>query len=92
MTIDLTQTEDGATAVLNIPGLSGGEHTVKAVYNGDENHYSNESEDQFEVSKVKPSIDVKPTDIDYGQDEDISITLTGVEGGSAPTGNVLTIW
>ena len=89
--IDLTQTEDGATAVLNIPGLSGGEHTVKAVYNGDENHYSNESEDQFEVSKVKPSIDVKPTDIDYGQDEDISITLTGVEGGSAPTGNVTVI-
>lgn len=90
-TIDLTQTEDGATAVLNIPGLSGGEHTVKAVYNGDDNHYSNQSEDQFEVSKVEPSIDVKPTDIDYGQDEDISITLTGVEGGSAPTGNVTVI-
>ena len=74
-TVDLTQTEDGATAVLNIPGLSGGKHTVKAVYNGDDNHYSNQSENQFEVSKVEPSIDVKPTDIDYGQDEDISITL-----------------
>ena len=90
-TVDLTQTEDGATAVLNIPGLSGGKHTVKAVYNGDDNHYSNQSENQFEVSKVEPSIDVKPTDIDYGQDEDISITLTGVEGGSAPTGNVTVI-
>ena len=90
-TVNLTQTEEGATAVLNIPGLSGGEHTVKAVYNGDDNHYSNQSEDQFEVSKVEPSIDVEPTDIAFGDDEIIKVNVTGVEGGSTPTGNVTVI-
>ena len=89
--IDLTQTEDGATAVLNVSGLSAGKHTVEAVYNGDENHYSNQSEDQFEVSKVEPSMEVTPTDIDYGDDEDISISLTGVDGGAIPTGSVTVV-
>ena len=90
-TIPLTQSEDGGSVEYIVPGLSAGDHTVKVHYNGDDNHYANTAENTFTVSKVEPSMDVKTTDIYYGQVEDITVNLTAADGGSIPTGNVTII-
>ncbi len=87
-TKDLTQISTGGRAVFNVPGLSGGNHTVVAVYNGDDNHYSSSGEDNFTVSKANPTVDVNTSNIDYGEVENITITVNPVEGGETPTGNV----
>ena len=87
-TKDLTQISTGGRVFFNVPGLTGGNHTVVAVYNGDDNHYSSSGEDNFTVSKATPSMDVNTTNIDYGEVENITITVNPVEGGETPTGNV----
>ncbi|WP_458406325.1 Ig-like domain repeat protein, partial [Methanobrevibacter sp.] len=71
-TIELTP--DGR-AVLNVPGLSAGDHVVKVVYNGDDNHYANEGEDNFNVKQAKPAMDINTTNIDYHEVENITVIL-----------------
>ena len=71
----MTQIETGGRAVLNVPGLSAGNHTVKVIYNGDDNHNVSEAEDNFTVSQDKPSMDINVTDIDYHDTENIEIAL-----------------
>ena len=87
-TVDLTQTETGGRAILNVPGLSAGNHTVKVVYNGDDNHYPNEAVDNFTVRQAKPTMEINTDDIDYGETENINVTIAGIEGGVTPTGTV----
>ena len=60
---------------MNVPGLSAGNHTVKVIYNGDDNHNVSEAEDNFTVSQDKPSMDINVTDIDYHDTENIEIAL-----------------
>ena len=87
-TVDLTPTETGGRAVLNVPGISAGDHNVTVVYNGDANHYSSNGTDNFTVSKAKPAMVINTTDIDYHEIENITVNVTGVEGGVTPTGTV----
>ena len=87
-TINLTQTDTGGRAVINVPGLSGGDHTVKVVYNGDDNHNSSEGQDTFNVRKAEPTMEINVNNIDYGDTEKINITVSGVNGGATPTGEV----
>ena len=85
-TIDVFTTTDGV--IYPFEGLLAGNYTVKVEYSGDHNYNDSEDSFDFEVRKVDPTLTENSPDIIYGQDENITVTITGAEGGLAPTGTI----
>ncbi|WP_297979945.1 Ig-like domain repeat protein [uncultured Methanobrevibacter sp.] len=67
--------DERGRAVFNISGLNAGEYEAVAVYNGDVNHKTSDGQDPFNVSRVVPDLNVTAEDIDYGDNETITVTL-----------------
>ena len=82
---------ENGVATVPVDELPAGDYNVTVTYNGDANYTSATSKDEFTVSKAEPDMKIETTDIDYGQDEDIAIDVTGVDGGAVPTGNVTVV-
>jgi len=66
-----------------ISNITRGNYLVKAIYNGDNNYLESSNEFYFEVAKFIPSINVNVSDITYGNDAVITVTLN-----NDATGNV----
>lgn len=66
-----------------ITNITRGNYHIKAVYKGDNNYLESSDEFKFEVGKSTPSINVNVSDITYGDDAVITVTLD-----NDATGNV----
>ncbi|WP_295617798.1 Ig-like domain repeat protein [uncultured Methanobrevibacter sp.] len=74
--------------VYSFEGLLPGNYTVKAEYINDHNYKDSEYTADFEVRKGDPTLTENSPDITYGEDENITVSITGVEGGLSPTGTI----
>ena len=78
----ITQTFD-LNSTLNLYNLSAGLYPISVVFNGDKNYESVSIFDEFNVFGLNPSISIDVGDIDVGDDEIITVTLS-----DDATGNV----
>lgn len=69
--------------IYTITNITRGNYYIKAVYKGDNNYLESSDEFIFEVGKSVPSINVNVSDITYGSDAVITVTLD-----NDATGNV----
>ena len=76
------------TVGVNLADLPVGNYSVNVTYSGDNNFNPSSAVANFSVSKASPSVSVNTTDIDYNTVEPVKFNVTGVDGGSVPTGNV----
>ena len=68
---------------VDLPSL--GNYIFKVIHPED-NYYT---ESEYTIERTEPQINISCEDIDYGQDENISIKVTG--DGETPTGNITVI-
>ena len=75
--INFTDVPVGPDGKVTIPveNLSAGDYDVTVDYSGDDNYNATSGTGSFSVDKIDPSMDVNTTDISYGENETISITL-----------------
>ena len=81
---------DGAFS-FNLTGLAVGEYGVDVTYNGDVNYAPASGKGEFKVDRAVPTVSVGAEDIIYGADETVVVTVSGVESGAVPTGNVTVV-
>ena len=81
---------DGAFS-FNLTGLDVGEYGVDVTYNGDVNYAPASGKGEFKVDRAVPTVSVGAEDIIYGADETVVVTVSGVESGAVPTGNVTVV-
>ena len=62
-------------ATFEIPGLTVGNKTVVATYDGDDNYVANFTTDKFEVSKLTCDVNVIIADIDSGENLTVQVNL-----------------
>ena len=79
---------DSPTFSCTVPGLAAGDYKVTVFYSGDPNYEDSQNNDDFTIDKVSPEIDASTVNIDYTEDETITVTIKPVDGGATPTGNV----
>ena len=65
-----------------IKNVSRGDYYIKAMYNGDDNYLTSETEIKLEVDKFAPSITANIANITYGNDAIIFISLNGNATGN----------
>ena len=79
----------GGVGEINFTDLNVGNYSTVALYHDDVNYMDVEIPISFEVAKATPvSIEISPQNITYGQVENITVTVNGIEGFDIPTGNV----
>lgn len=64
------------TASLSLYGLNSGSYPVTVTYNGDKNHESVSVSAEFKVNPLNVTMDVDTDDINVGDDEKITISLS----------------
>lgn len=81
-------TVSGSTALLTVASLSGGSHSIKAVYGGDSNNATATSSTiTVTAGKATPAISVSSSTASPAAAQSVTLTAT-LSGGSSPTGTV----
>jgi hypothetical protein len=72
--VKYNKTVENNVAIFEITGLTAGDKTVTATYDGDKWYVFNSTTDQFKVNKHSSSVNVTTTDINVGETARINIT------------------
>jgi hypothetical protein len=65
----------GVGETYTIRNITRGDYVVRAVYTGDDYYLSSEDEYIFEIGKLIPALSVDSSDITYGEDTIVNVTL-----------------
>src|SRR5262249_39727895 len=91
-TITLVAGTPTATIITAATGLTGGAHTLTAVYSGDGNYGASTSANVSQtVSKVGTTTTItqaSPAPSSFGQTVTFTVTLSGMQSSALPTGTV----
>ena len=69
-----------------------GKYNVTVTYNGDGNYAAGaEGKANFTIEQASATMSIETSDITVGSTENIVVTVSGVDGGAVPTGNVTVI-
>ena len=65
----------GGSASVDVSNLTAGDYSVEVNYSGNDKYKAGSASGEFSVSKVEPSIELNTTDITYGDNETITVTV-----------------
>ena len=68
-------------ASYTINNIVKGDYDIKAIYNGDNKYLSSEDNDKFSVGKLNSNVFVEVSDIDYGENATVEITVPNQQTG-----------
>ena len=68
--------------------MPAGDYDVSVAYPGDDNYNASSVTGSFSVGKIAPTVDVSCVNITYGDNETITVTVTGPDGKAVPSGKV----